>query len=405
MKRAPFLIVPIALLAGFWVVVARAPGAGNGGARPAPHRDPRPAPSLPVVPEREHPPPPPVEPGTAGAIQVHVTAAEGPLADARVMVAREDTHESFDRTTDASGTVLFQGLRPGEWLVGARHRRFPLAGDKTAVATGRTSEVALRMTEGGRAQGVVAGASGQPLAGATVVVLDPERRTELHQSLAAKTDERGQYLIEGIPLQKVGLAARAPKYKPVERYDIAFSAPGETQVHNFTLEMGTVVSGRVVDDAGAPIADAVITAGNEFGTTARTDREGRFTVYGLGEKPVGLSASARGFGTAFRRGVPPNTLDLEFQLFRGGRIEGRVEPALDTFSLLLYRYEEDLGRELLVRTAPYRASRDGEFALTDVARGVYYLAIDAPGYETVSRMKVSVSSGESVTVTIEVRRK
>jgi hypothetical protein len=241
-----------------------------------------------------------------------------------------------------------------------------------------------------------------------VFILDPEKRVELSPYLSARANEQGQYVLEGIPLNRnFGLGARAARYRPAERYNVVFTAPGEEQLHHFALETGTFVSGRVIDDAGAPVAGANVTAGalNDLGGSARTDKDGQFAIYGLGDKPISLSAAARGYGTSYVRNVSPNTQGLDIRIFRGGTIRGRVTPPVEAFSVLLYRYETDLGKELLVRTA-YFESRTGDFTITDVARGAYELAVDASGCETVARVKVSVNSGETVDgVTIEIRPK
>jgi uncharacterized GH25 family protein len=428
MRRAPLLVVPLALLVAVAVVFFRPARATEGTPRTDDRRTPSTdpvRPELPAVGDREPVKPPPVDPAKAGAIRVVVTDSNGPLADARVAVLLEATHESSERTTDATGEVVFDGLRPGDWLVGARHRRFTLTTQNATVAEGRTTDVALRMTEGGRAEGAVVNGAGQPVAGAQVAVLN-EARVPMHASLSAKTDDQGLYVIEGIPLAKVGLLVRASRYHPLEKYDIAFTTPGERQTHNFTLDAGTTVAGRVVDESGAPLADAIVTAGaiQDVGGTARTDRDGRFAIYGLGKKPLGLSASAKGYGTAYLRNVAPDTQDVELRLHRGGRLEGRVTPAIESFSVLLYRWEEDLGRNLLIRTVR-GGSKTGDFVVTDVAPGEYLVAVDAPGYETAGRdairvlapdgkgemretsvtgVKVVVRSGESVSgVALEVK--
>ncbi|MBI2930999.1 MAG: carboxypeptidase regulatory-like domain-containing protein [Planctomycetes bacterium] len=408
MRRVATLVVPLALFAALGVAVflrsrqpAEPPVRLTDPELPAP--PPR-TPSARTSAERPQPPRPPSE--HAASMQVVVTGTNGPLPEAEVMIVHEPTHESYDRTTSATGECTFERIRPGEWLVVAQHRRHVPARQRVVVEEGRATMVALRLVEGGRAEGVVADASGRALSGAEVEILDADRRVKLLATLAARTDEHGRYVIEGIPLQRVGINARASRYKPVERYDLVFTVPGETQIHDFVLHLGSTVSGRVVNEGGIPVSDAVVTGGNELAAGVRTDRDGRFVITGLGDKPVSLSAGARGYGTEYLRNVAPNTEGVELRLYRGGRIEGRVSPVLDTFSVLFYRFEPDLGRELCVRAETVRAGQGGEFAIPDVARGAYELAVDAPGYQAVSRVKVSVSPGETVGgVVLEVRSK
>ncbi len=405
MKRAAAVILPLALLVGAAIVLSRArtpDGARGGHNGDGGHSGPSTTSSTAPHDHANAP-----VPKGAGSIRVLVLGGAVPLADARVAILQEPSHKATEQTTNASGACLFEGVAPGDWTVGARHRRFVVTAERTTVADGVASEVTLRLVEGGVASGVVTDTTGAALPGASVVILDAEKRIQLQHGLEARTDTLGQYRIEGIPVKRVGIAARAPKYRPVERLDLEWSRPGEEQAHHFALELGTVVTGRVIDESGSGVPDAVVTAGaaGDLAGSTRTDREGRFIIEGLGDKPLGMSAGARGFGTVYLRGVPAGAQNVELRVLRGGRIEGRANPPIDTFSVLLNRYEPDLGRELRVMTWPCRGAR-GEFSIVDVAKGEYELEIDAPGYETVARVKVVVHAGQTLTgVVIQLQPK
>lgn len=359
-------------------------------------------------PPRPDPIPPPAAPNR-GSLKLFAHASGQGQANVRFFLDGGGTNApplSFVSRPD--GTCTVPDLAPGEWIVTARHPKFIPSEARVRVEPGNALEFAIELREGGRAWGRVTGSDGRPLPRTLVTVLRGDTRTALAPPLHARADDDGRYLIEGIPLLDLALQFRSDRHKPLVKEGILFRYPGDSHEVDASLEEGAIVSGRVVDQAGAPLPGAQVTAGNEAASAARTDEEGRFTVYGLGDGDVNLSASARGHGTVYLRGVRPGATGLEIRLLKAGALGGRASAPgpLPAFVVILSRLDADLGREIRVQSKSFPASATGEFHLQDVAPGVYRVEIEAEGLVTEERPQVVVHPGQAATgVRVPLRKR
>ena len=196
--------------------------------------------------------------------------------------------------------------------------------------------------------------------------------------------------------------------------------PGVTFVE-IGLERGGRLVGRVVDDAGTPVAMArvvVVSKFNPYGMLdgslrfaetedARTDDTGRFE---LGPVPAGIEmnvkASHSGFAKARDALIPlqsRETREVEITLFDGGRVAGRVvdqdgEPVSDvkvllrltTMSMDLVDIEGDTMRET------ERTNDDGEFEFTGVPPGDYTAALKSSRYLPLATDILEIDHGVDV---------
>src|SRR5258706_9810999 len=87
----------------------------------------------------------------------------------------------------------------------------------------------------------------------------------------------------------------------------------------------TVSGGRLLDEKGAPIREALVGAAARKDTAiARTNARGRFALSINAVGPVRVVARKSGHVFGIRRDVAPGTLDLEMVLPRAGGMTGRV---------------------------------------------------------------------------------
>lgn len=405
-KRLPIFIVAAAAAALAIVAYFNRPDPSHGpaprttGPRPV---DPR-APDQPLPaphehgPECGHLPKADLDRLPAGSVSVYVHSAGTAVASVPVVLWSDPLHAELRAETDERGTCEFARVPAGPWLVFARHPQYVPATSTTDVLEGQRAQVTLSLATGARLVGTVTDEQNRPVPGATLSILDVSTRKLLLPGLRCSAGPDGSYDVRGIPLGPAGLHVLAPKFRPVERYDLQFAVEGEVRREDLRLRAGTVVAGRVVDLARAPVAGAVVSGSNEHSIMTRTDAEGRFIIEGLGDQAVNLFAQARGYGTVFRRGVAPGTLDLEIVLPKGAAVRGRVSaaPPPATFSVLFHRWEEDFGKELLVLAPLIRQSKDGAFEVRDVAPGHYKVSIQAEGYEVASPVEIVVHPGTDV---------
>lgn len=186
------------------------------------------------------------------------------------------------------GTIM--GQRPGP-RIGPRDNQAP------QVGTGR-----LR----GR---VVGGDSGLPLRRAIVRLSGQEFR----EGRVASTDEDGRWELKDLPAGRYTLSASKGGYvqlqygqrRPFEQGRPIELGDGQTLENvNFNLPRGSVIAGRIVDEFGEPVAEAMVAAMRyryvsgrrrmvPAGRFAQTDDGGHFRIYGLPPGDYYLSATLR----------------------------------------------------------------------------------------------------------------
>ena len=196
---------------------------------------------------------------------------------------------------DASGQqIRIQGQRPMGPRTGPRDSMAPQTG--TARLRGR----------------VVGGESGQALRRAMVRLQGQEFR----EGRIASTDEEGRWEIKDLPAGRYNLTASKGGYvqlnygqrRPFERGRPIELADGQTLENvNFNLPRGSVIAGRIVDEFGEPIADAMVSALHyrtfsgrrrlvPVGRFGSTDDMGHFRLYGLAPGDYYVSATLRPMG-------------------------------------------------------------------------------------------------------------
>ena len=283
----------------------------------------------------------PSTPSTTGGLLVRVTARGVPLPGAEVLLVRDNPEGRMTFQTGSDGTRLITQLPPGEFALSASHPRFISTHAHLAIPAGPPVTHALDLQSGARVFGRVTDLAGNPLGNASASLMDAQNGGTSSQN-TVKTDANGRYEILLVPPGDYGVRFKHEKFKGQERLGLpAIRGTEEVEV-NAALELGAKVAGRVLDDGGVPLAGAQVIFGNEGGGGLhKTDAEGRFTIHGLTEAPVSGSASLKGYGTVYRRGVPPNTLDIEFRMSKGGTLAGRllVDPLPEHFTVSLSRFD------------------------------------------------------------------
>ena len=116
---------------------------------------------------------------------------------------------------------------------------------------------------------------------------------------------------------------------PVHLDNLRFS-PGEVAVLDLELRVGAALAGRVLSDAGEPIAAAHVSAHSDAGPgrDTKTEQDGSFRIEGVAAGSIRLSAHAEGFlPTKLELGLlatREHVAELQLVLNRGRFIAGRV---------------------------------------------------------------------------------
>ena len=171
-----------------------------------------------------------------------------------------------------------------------------------------------------------------------------------------------------------------------------------------------VISGHVLDDAGAPLENVLVHAYpskemNEKNTGsethppafAYTDATGTFELRGLDKRAYELDAEMEGRATALAKRVPSGTHDVKLVLSTGEVLAGVVVTADGTpvpaYTLMVSHRDGAARDAIFARTI---VDPDGKFAVR-VAPGTYDLDAEASGYAPGSTI---ASPGDAVRVVV-----
>ncbi len=304
------------------------------------------------------------DPGLTPAVgvdrRIHGRVFDGdsnrPLAGA--LVWSRDEPGRFTRT-DVDGRFKLV-TTPGNTLRALAPGFLAADGTTKIQATNQTKDqepVVLRPTRTRAGFGQVLDLDEHPLAGVLVTVRAAEdRRTARSPFMHTRTDADGRFTIDALPAPVVDLRARHPDFvatvvrgidtvtnadDPDAVVDLGFGRQG-VDLGTLLLAPGAPLHGRVVDEAGRPVAEVSVWASKDLQTPepvlgdrppsnapdAITDASGVFTVTGTaaGDRRR-LLLRAEGYLPRAVGAVPAgNSPDrpLEVVLQRGAVVTGRV---------------------------------------------------------------------------------
>ena len=327
--------------------------------------------------------------------------------NAKLKVTEELSHVNMQIEADAQGFQTLLNVPVGEYRVEASAPRHATKWVPAIVVANQTSEVTVPLEPGSRLEGRVFDPSGRPAGGATLNLMNPPKGVFMNPALSATSDAEGRYLIDGVPLEDLDLHVYHPRYKPWLKRDLPFRSPDFALHEDVTLQEGTRLTGRVRDEKGAPVVGATLFASNESIIGETTDAEGRFTLYGLGLKPISLKVQARGYATQYQQGIAPNSDLPEIRLSRAGSFVGslQADPPPDSFQISVFRFDPTLGQEVRLDVRSFSRTQ-GAFDLPDLAPGRYRLEAVAEGWEALEQPQIFIQEGsENAGARIRMARK
>lgn len=210
--------------------------------------------------------------------------------------------------TDAKGTYVLDGLKPGEHPVQVRHADHALWNGSVELVGGRRHALDMMLDKGVIVRGTVTDATGAPVEGASVLAFhDPlpdsylqGRRIEYRGAFkgpAAVSDAAGAFELHAVAPGSMSFYAFAPRYTPEgEHEDLHFAvahlelALGSDTTWNPVLADGRVIEGRTLYRDGSPIQEVYVSAEGADGKAGRVaySTDGHYRFLNLGEGPYTL---------------------------------------------------------------------------------------------------------------------
>ncbi|MCA8959828.1 MAG: carboxypeptidase regulatory-like domain-containing protein [Planctomycetes bacterium] len=226
--------------------------------------------------------------------------------------------------TGSSGEFRFTGAEPGQ--------RYTLRASKPGflesacpvfdVTFPGVTDVRLSLERPLALRGIVVDPSGSPIAGASVGIRDSLLADSVER-LRRRSETRadGRFEIPGLRPGRVQLLVDAPGYRYRDDLVSMLDRSRPSDPVRCVLEPSVQLRGRVIDLAGAPLADVAVTILDTSEGLRRisvtTDREGRFVADDLGGQPVTVKAEKPGHGSVRLEEVEPGVVEIELQLGRG----------------------------------------------------------------------------------------
>lgn len=404
MRRFALLIPILAVLAGLLLLLLRTTPAPALPPTPARIEEPRvDAHGHPIPVARAPRPEDKLPEGTAG-FRFRVHHRGQPLAEAEIFVTQVLTDRPYVLKTNADGTRTLVGLPPAEYSLTAKHPpKHRESSMHFRVEAGKIYEAEFNLQRGCRIHGTVLNTAGMPLRDAKIVlhvagmaVLSPFRTV---------TNDQGRFELEPVDPGSYNVSVRHERHKG--RADPTASVPhaGDSFEVNVVLESGAQLGGRVIDDEGRPVEGANITVANaKTGASTKSDKDGRFMVYGQEAVPTNLSAQKEGLGMVYLRNAPPNSTDLVLRMPTPGTVHGRVvaDPLPESFGVALYGYDAALKQKAPLYSRFFTAPAEGRFVLPDVAPGTYTAEVILDGWELGSVTEFTVQA-KGIVENVELR--
>ncbi len=353
-----------------------------------------------------------------------------PIADARVIPV--DTSKLFSlasgtrdaAVTDKKGRFTLPALAAGSYRLAARHPDHAPGSSDAIAVDGSTpvTDVVITLAAGGVVEGKVVTADQKPAPWAAVRIggdVDSAARfgdVDLRQVTA---DEHGEFVMRGLArahLAAVAIAENASS--EVVKLDLTSQQKLEGVVIVLGIDGG--ISGKVVDSAGNPVAEAQVTALPDFLAgamikdfrlrglaAATTDGGGAFALRGLPDGTYRLRASRSSIdlpamGLPRDPGTQAATGDtgVVLTLARTGGIKGRVNlqdgSAPSAFTVTVG----------FPPGTPF-ANRTGDFEVDSLPPGKFDVTVRGPAFADRTIPDVVVSEGEVTdlrTVTVSAGR-
>jgi hypothetical protein len=215
----------------------------------------------------------------------------------------------------------------------------------------------------------------------------------------ASSDARGNFRVEGLAPGDYLLEARAVGYARAQQRRVKVPAVGPLTV---ALKKAGVLEGFVVDAQGAPAAGAEVQVSGVVPQSTTTGPGGGFSVE---LEPGSYVVSARrgseagSLDTSISVRAGATVRDVRIQLGQGGALEGRVVAkatgapvAGASVDVSPYSKNGDSGRAV--------TDESGRFSVGGLAPGSYDLVVGAPGFSSVTRRALTVTSGERFPVEV-----
>ncbi|MFY9344260.1 MAG: sigma-70 family RNA polymerase sigma factor [Planctomycetota bacterium] len=310
----------------------------------------------------------------------HVRHADGRAAGGASIVAGWDSREVVPiGVADAAGGFAVD-VPTSQLLIGARLEGFAPSRLQDSWWDSRFDLELVLLGEQAIVDGKVHGPDALPIEGACVEIgearLGHSHELDRHRSFPPpprrlRSGPDGAFTVSGLPAGEVSVVVRADGHAPFDRY-VTLVAGTRTGL-DCALVPGEALHGRVVDQAGVPVASASVSLGGSYGEPRTTDAEGRFGYRHVAASRQAVRVEAEDCVTRYVERPAEATGEWCIELQRGQRHALRF---VDEEAQPLAEWQVQL-ESVAKRTG--LTDGDGRVALVALGTGPFRLWIAAPG--------------------------
>ena len=243
-------------------------------------------------------------------------------------VTGQQLHGIFVATDDAGRLAVEFPRAPGRLVVfitipgyGPYCARWSSANHDEPIPARFTAELEAAWSVGG----IIVDPDGKPVAGVEVAPSiefkkRPGDTRQFGSGARATTDAAGRWRFDSVPVSmaKVHVEIGHPSFMPIRRFlerrEFGIE-PGRQPSSKIVLDRGLTVTGKVTDEAGKPIAGALVRTKfwNDI-RQATTGPDGVYRLVGCEPKPVHLVVSATGRATDMKElNIEPGMGPVDFR--------------------------------------------------------------------------------------------
>ncbi|HYO78380.1 MAG TPA: carboxypeptidase regulatory-like domain-containing protein, partial [Thermoanaerobaculia bacterium] len=229
--------------------------------------------------------------------------------------------------TSEDGSFTLENVPAGAMSLVANAPGYASGRLNVTIEEGKTlSDIELPLDAGVRLVGRVTGPNGSPLSDVTVRVAPSATGSFSTRGMeaSATTDANGDYTLEAMTAGEESISFSHPKYVSTSKTVMLKGSESRLDVQ---LSSGQRVTGVVVTEAGAPVADAQVDAGSAGGgfESARTNASGTFELESMKPGRYRFTARKAGLGQATVEDVDISSgAPVRITLAAGAVITGRV---------------------------------------------------------------------------------
>ncbi len=244
-----------------------------------------------------------------------VLTADGKPADGVRVAAAENDDESGVSYSDENGEFSIEVPYPGTFQVKCE---FAQLGAAEATAKVPGTPVVLRLEEHGVLEARLIDVDGKPLPVDFLV----RAKDDGALRWLAESPDGGWGRLAGLPSGDYEVMKEQPGFLPIVR--VVSVTDGRTTRLSVQAERGVSISGRVVDERGAPLENAALVTNSKRPDYAMSGKAGAFEITGIAKGPLEFWAVSPTGAESAHVSVDAPARDVVLTVGAALRVRGRV---------------------------------------------------------------------------------